>query len=78
MKFSFVYDDDYLIQLQFASRRSLRNDVPLHGKRNFVWQAFLEKRALELHGMVQTASGSVFQVHPHIRIIITVVGTSGS
>ena len=55
MKVSFVYDDGYLIQLQFAFRRSLRNSVPLHAKRNFVWQAFLEKRALELHGMVQAA-----------------------
>ena len=52
---SFVYNDGYLIQLQFAFRRSLRNCVPLHGKRNFVWQAFMEKRALELHGMVQAA-----------------------
>ena len=55
MKVSFVYDDGYLIQLQFAFRRCLRNSVPLHGKRNFVWQAFVEKRALELHGMVQAA-----------------------
>ena len=46
-----VYEDEYLIQLQFAPRRSLRNGVPLHGKRNFVWQAFFEKRAFELHGM---------------------------
>ena len=75
MKVSFVYDDGYLIQLQFAFRRSLRNSVLLHGKRNFVWQAFLEKRALEFHGMVQAARGSVFQVHPHIRTIITVVRT---
>ena len=30
----------------------------------------------ELHGMVQTAQGSLFQVHLHTRIIITVVGTS--
>ena len=55
MKVSFVYDDGYVIQLQFAFRSSLRNVVPLHGKRSFIWQAFLEKRALELHGMVQTA-----------------------
>ena len=41
MKVSFVYNDGYLIQLQFAFRRSLRNSVPLHGKRNFVWQAFV-------------------------------------
>ena len=65
-------------KFHFAFRRSLRNSVPLHGKRNFVWQAFLEKKALELHGMVQAAWGSVFQVYPHIRIIITVVRTSVS
>ena len=55
MKVSFVYDDGYLIQLQFAFRRSLRNRVPLHGKRTFVWQASLEKGAVEFHGMVQAA-----------------------
>ena len=76
MKVRFVYDNDHVIQLQFAFRRSLRNDVPLHEKRSFVWQAFLETRALETHSMVQT--GLIFQVHPHIRIIITVVGTSVS
>ena len=55
MKVSFVYDDGHLIQPQFAFRKSLRSSVLLHGKRNFVWQAFVEKRALKLHGMVQAA-----------------------
>ena len=40
MKVSFVYDDGYLIQLHFAFRRSLRNSVPLHGKRNVSMASF--------------------------------------
>ena len=55
MKVSFVYGDGYLIQLHFIFRRFLRNSVPLHGKINFVWEAFLEKKGLELHGMVHAA-----------------------
>ena len=30
----------YLVQLQFAFKRSLKNGVPLHGKRNFALQVF--------------------------------------
>ena len=74
MKVGFVYDDGYLIQLQFSFRRSLRNGFPLHGKRSFVGQDFLEKRALKLHGIDSIRFH--FHVHPHIRIVITVVGTS--
>ena len=32
MKLSFVHYDSYVIQLQFALRRSLKNGVPLHGE----------------------------------------------
>ena len=78
MKVSFVYDDGYLIQLQFAFRRSLRNGVPLHGKRGFVWQDFIGEESPELHGIAADSVRFHFQVHPHIRIIITVVGTSVS
>ena len=46
MKVRFVYDDGYVIQLQFAFRRSLRNGVPLHGKISFVWQAFWRREPL--------------------------------
>ena len=55
MKVSFVYDDGYVIQLQVTFRIYLQNGVPLHGKRSSVWQPFLEKGALEIHGMVKTA-----------------------
>ena len=78
MNVSFVYDDGYLIQLHFAFRRSLRNGVPLHGKRSFVWQDFFGERALKLHGITADSVRFDFQVHPHIRIIITVVRTSVS
>ena len=47
MKVSFVYDDGYVIQLQFAFRRSLRNGIPLHRKRSFVWQAFWRREPLK-------------------------------
>ena len=77
IKVSFVYDDGYVIQLQFAFRRSLRNIVPCMEREVLYGKLFWEESPWT-SGHSSDSEGSIFQVHPHMRIIIKVVGTSVS
>ena len=78
MKISFVYDDDYVIQLQFAFRRSLRNGVPHAWKDKFCIGSFFGE---ESHWASRHGADSVrfdFPGSSPYLIIIMVVGTSAS